>query len=333
MTYMADYKSINPKPSQTGWVRLRKYLVRFAIVLLVVGTALESYTMFKFRNLTPSGSFVEVDGLKLHYRILGETGPKVIAIHGASGNLLDWIAGPAPAMAERYQVLLFDRPGLGFSDRAGKNGSDLSVQATLMRTAAAKLGFEKAIIVGHSFGGSVALAWALDAPETVDALVLLSAPSQVWPAGPSLLNRLASNPATGPVLSRVVPAISGQRLISAAVESIFEPQAAPKDYANNINAQLTLRPATVQANATDVVKLKSYIRQMVPRYNTLKMPVELLHGTADTIVPLEVHSIPLSKQITNSNLTILDGTGHMPHHVNQTELMSALLRLSEKTED
>ena len=81
-------------------------------------------------------------------------------------------APPTPSR-ERHEVIAFDRPGLGFSGRpAAAPTSVWRLQAALLRGALARLGVARATLVGHSFGGAVALAWALEAPETVAGLLL-----------------------------------------------------------------------------------------------------------------------------------------------------------------
>ena len=60
------------------------------------------------------------------------------------------------------------------------------------------------------------------------------------------------------------------------------------------------------------------------------MPVEIIHGDADTIVPLSVHSITLPQQIPNANLQILKGVGHMPHHTNMDDVIAAIKRAASR---
>lgn len=277
----------------------------------------------------PAAEYIEVEGLRLHYRIAGK-GPKAVAIHGASGNLRDWTMGPAEALGESNTLLMFDRPGMGFSERPGTHGASPFVQARLMREAAARLGFERPLLIGHSYGGAVALAWAVAAPETVRGMMLLSAPSQVWDGGVGVLYDLVANPVSGPVLSRILPAIATDGMIGNAIERIFAPQEPPPDYAARVGARLALRPATLRANAADLERLKGYLRRMTPDYPSLKMPTELLHGTADEVVPLEVHSEKLAAQMPAANLTRLEGIGHMPHHVATDAVAAALRRLNAR---
>lgn len=275
----------------------------------------------------PTGRFVEAGGVRLHYQRIGAKGPKLIALHGASGNLRDWLLGPGPALARTHQVLLFDRPGFGYSQRALRNGQLLTVQAALLRRAAAQLGFERAKLLGHSFGGSVALAWALGAPESVSGLMLLGAPSQVWEGGLGLLNRVTGAPVIGPVAARVLPAFASDRLVRDTVTRIFAPQSPPPGYVENVGAALSLRPETIRNNAADLNALKEGVRAMVPRYPTLPMPIEILHGTADQTVPINIHAIPLSGQLPEARFTPLEGIGHMPHHAATTAMLEAAARL------
>ena len=124
----------------------------------------------------PGGQFIDVEGRKLHYVQRGE-GPDLILVHGASGNLGDWTFQHVDTLARSYRVFAMDRPGLGFSDPAPEP-DDLFSQARIIRAAAQKLGIGQATVVGHSYGGSVALAYALDNTDDVSGMVLLSSPTR-----------------------------------------------------------------------------------------------------------------------------------------------------------
>jgi len=275
------------------------------------------------------GQFVEVEGLRLHYRTMGR-GPKAVLIHGANGNLRDWTIGPAQVLARTNTLLLFDRPGLGYSERPDRGGANPFVQARLMRAAAAKLGFGKAHVVGHSYGGTVALAWALDAPESVTGLLPISAPSQVWDGGVGLIYDVAANPVTGPIFAGLAPGLLGPDAIGDAVKRVFAPQSPPPDYAERIDARLALRPDSLRANARDLTQLKRHVRTMVPRYSELRMPVELVHGDADSVVGATIHSDILARQLPQAGYARLEGIGHMPHHVATDAVAAALSRLNAR---
>ncbi|MEO1000512.1 MAG: alpha/beta hydrolase [Pseudomonadota bacterium] len=274
----------------------------------------------------PEGDFVTVEGTRLHYLRQG-AGPPLILIHGASGNLRDWSFGIMGEMAKTHDVIAFDRPGHGYSERPATSGAEIAGQALLMRGAAAALGVERAVLAGHSFGGAVALAWAADAPESVAGLLLVSAAAQPWEGGPGLLYSLAAGRVTGPVVATALPRLAAGSLVDGALERVFAPEAMPEGYGEHVGTGLALRPRTVRWNAEDIVALKPQLARLAPRYPTLGVRAEIVHGTADRVVPLAVHGEPLSAALPNARLTSLPGAGHMPHHTRPAAVLEALARL------
>jgi pimeloyl-ACP methyl ester carboxylesterase len=122
----------------------------------------------------PTGKFVEVDGVRLHYVDRGE-GPVVVLFHGDGVMLQDFdVSGVLPLAAEQHRVIAFDRPGYGYSERPRSTIWTPAAQAELIASALKKIGVERAVVVGHSWGTLVALAMALDHPGVVSGLVLLS---------------------------------------------------------------------------------------------------------------------------------------------------------------
>ena len=89
-----------------------------------------------------------------------------------------------------------------------------------------------------------------------------------------------------------------------------------------------LKPEVLRANALQLSALKGQIALMVPRYPGLTMPVEILHGTADTTVSIDIHSVALAAQLPHARLTVLDGIGHMPHQVALPDMEAAFGRLA-----
>lgn len=270
----------------------------------------------------PEGNFVEVDGTRLHYVQTG-SGPDLVLIHGASGSTRDWTFRMMDALSDRYRVTAFDRPAFGYSERV--KGASIGDQAALLRGAAEALGLSEPIILGQSYGGAVALAWALQAPD-IKALVLLSSVSQPWETGIGSYYQLLSSPPGQAILAPLLSAWVPETTITGALDEIFEPNAVPEGYADHIGPRMSLRLPGFRENALERRALLAEITAQAPRYRTLTMPVELLHGDTDTIVPAHIHSIPLAEQLPNGNLTLLPGIGHMPHHVAMDEVIAAIDR-------
>jgi pimeloyl-ACP methyl ester carboxylesterase len=274
------------------------------------------------------GTIVTVDGVPIHLVRMGRGRP-IILIHGASGNLRDMTFRLAPALASDFEVIAVDRPGHGLSGVTPGGGVSINAQAALIRGAMAEIGVERPIVVGHSYGGSVALAWAVDAPETLSALVLLAAPSQTWEGGLGLMTDLLASSVTGPVLAQTFSRVVTQGFAERTLAGVFAPQAPPPGYLDHLDLDLVLQPASLRENARQLDTLKQELRPMIPDYPKLPMPIELVHGEADTTVGLEIHSAVFARQVPHARLTRLPGIGHMLHQV-ATENVVARIKVAAR---
>jgi pimeloyl-ACP methyl ester carboxylesterase len=126
------------------------------------------------RDNPPKGAFVQVDGVRLHYLERG-IGSPVVLLHGNVVRLEDFVAsGLVNRLAQNHRVIAFDRPGFGHSERPRDRLWTADAQATLLHKALVQLAMEQPIVVGHSWGASVALALALNKNAAVRKLVLIS---------------------------------------------------------------------------------------------------------------------------------------------------------------
>jgi pimeloyl-ACP methyl ester carboxylesterase len=277
----------------------------------------------------PTGRILQVQGRAVHADISG-AGPDVVLIHGASGNTRDFTFDLAKRLAARYRVIALDRPGLGWSDAAGEDGLSPQGQADILREAARQLGVQRPVIVGHSYGGAVAMAWALQDPEATGAVVLLGGATMPWPGGLGGWYGLTSSRLGRATVVPLVSAFAPMSRAEEAIASIFAPDPVPPGYAAYVGAGLTLRPGSLGTNARQVNGLRPFIVEMSQAYAQLSLPVEILHGTADTIVPADVHAIPLSTLLPDAALTLLPGIGHMPHHADPEAVVAAIDRAAAR---
>ncbi|SFM14695.1 alpha/beta fold hydrolase [Shimia aestuarii] len=277
----------------------------------------------------PEGQILQVDGHAVHAVVMGE-GPDLVLIHGASGNARDFTHALAPALAADYRVIVFDRPGLGYTERINKTGATIRQQAGLFIKAAEQLGAKSPIVVGHSYGGAVALAWATYHPDRLSALVTLAGPGLPWTTPLSLYYRVLSHPFLGPLAIPVLTAYIHDERVEREVSDIFDPQTAPDGYLDHIGAGLTLRRDSLRANALQRANLLDEITEMAPHYPDIRVPTEIVHGDIDTIVGLDIHARPLAAIISGAKLTVLPGIGHMPQHAAQTEVIQAIHRAASR---
>ena len=318
---------------------MRSVLLSLALAVLA-GAALTAFLAQRNARAAeaahpPSGSFVEVDGARVHYVRAG-SGPELVLIHGASGNLRDFTFDLMGRLTERYTVTAFDRPGLGYSDRVpGAGGAESPLeQARHLKRAAAALGIERPIVLGHSFGGVVALGWAVDdldapSPASARALVSLAGVAMPWPGSLAAYYRVNGS-ALGAVTVPLISAYAPESRVADAVERTFRPQPAPEGYAKHLGVDLVLRPGAFRANVQQVNTLRPHVVEMSRRYPELSLPVEIVHGDADETVPIDVHARPFSRLVASARLTELPGVGHMPHHVRPEEAVAAIDRAAAR---
>lgn len=277
----------------------------------------------------PEGDFETVNGQRIH---LLDRGPSeavaVVLIHGASGNLRDFGFGFSEELLRRYRVIAVDRPGHGHSDRGPGDAWRPDLQAGLMREAVLRRGVRRAVVLGHSLGAASAMAWALDAPETVIGVVDVAGAVMPWPSGVDFKYKITSGPFLGRLASNAIGALVTDAFVERQIAEIFAPQAAPPDYPRLVGAPLALRPDTFRYNSQDVERLKPFLAQQSQRYPELVPPVEIVHGLADEIVPARNHAPKLAELAPRANAVLLPEIGHMPHHAARAEVLQAVDRLA-----
>lgn len=303
--------------------------VKFALFVgLALALALAAYTYAASRWLErlypPLGSFVEIAGQKLHYLAQGE-GRNIVLLHGANASLQDFKASLFDPLANDFRVIAFDRPGYGYSTRAIEQWPDPEVQADLIHQALEKLGVENPVLVGHSWAGSVVMAYLLKYPEAVAGGVLLAGATHPWEGGVSFNVQLSGVPVLGKLFTSTLVMPVGQIVFDKAVEAVFAPEQPTEDYRTTTGAVLALRPAAFQASTEDVRNLSSFLEGQSRRYGEIEQPLLLITAENDTIVPAWNHAERVVLQVPQAELVELPGAGHALHHT-RTDRVVQLIR-------
>ena len=278
-------------------------------------------------NPISTGQMLTVNGHGVNVLTAGTDGPPVLMIHGASANSREFSWTLAPRLDSEYRVLMADRPGHGYSERF--EGADaLGAQAAQMAGVLDQMApGQKAVIVGHSFGGAVALRLALDRPDLVEGLVLSAPVSHDWGGGgQAWYNGLSASPVIGPVFTQLVPTV-GPAQVKAGINGVFDPAPVPENYFENSAIGLLFRPPNFRANAKDVRALEAELAAQSTRYPELKMPIVVFSGSKDTVIKPKLHVGELKKQVP-VELVILPDEGHMPHHAHGDDVANAIRRLA-----
>ncbi len=300
-------------------------LVILAILAVLAAVTLAGTAAIERAN-PPAGRFVDVDGGRLHIVELGRAdAPPVVLLHGASGNLRDMQLALGDKLAARYRVILIDRPGHGWSDRPnGRGDASPAAQATLIHQALAALGVTRPVVLGHSWSGALATAYALAYPTETRALILLAPVTHPWPGGIGWINDVVALPVLGSLIARTLILPSGYFMLKPGVAGVFSPDTPPPDYGARTGVALLLRPNEFIANAQDLAGLKEFVRQQAPRYGELKMPVTIISGDKDPVVYTDIHSRAIVRQVPQAKLTVLPGVGHMVQYVAADDVVRAI---------
>ena len=299
--------------------------------LLAVGAALAA-AAFVVRQRTrevesdnpPVGKFVEVDGIRLHYVERG-SGQPVVLLHGDGGMIQDYdISGLIDLAAQKYRVIVFDRPGYGYSDRPRTTIWTPQAQATLLHHALEQIGVSQPIVVGHSWGALVAVALGLDYPDAVKSLVLIA--GYYYPT-PRLDVPLLSPPAIpviGDVMRYTVSPLIGRLIWPMMKRRIFSPAEVPHKFDARFPVWMTLRPSQMRATAAETALLIPAAFALRHRYHELTMPVVIMSGDGDRYVDRHVQSEQLHRELPHSTYHVTHGAGHMLHHMVPDEVLGCI---------
>ena len=259
--------------------------------------------------------------------------PPIVFIHGASGNLRDQEAAFLEPLRGRAELLFVDRPGHGYSQRGGPENDFPDGQAAAIAKLMEKRGIDKAIIVGHSFGGAIAASFALFHPDKVIGTVFLAPATHPWPGGIDWHYRLTSTPFLGWLFSHTLVMPAGMIVLDGATRSVFAPNARRKTYVDEGAPALVLRPENFRDNARDVANLLPYVERVSPRYGEINSPAVIITGDSDPVVLANIHSTGLKRDLDKSELIWLKGVGHKPDYVATDLAVAAIEKLSGKARD
>lgn len=312
-------------------------LVAILLILLVgLGCLLAAYSALGVRQIEarypPAGRFIEVDGIRLHYVDNGQ-GPPLVLIHGASSTLLEFNDNLLARLTGSHRVIAFDRPGFGYSERPTDGWPDPARQAALFHQALLQLGIERSVIVGHSWSGSVALAYVLDYPQHTAGAVLLAGVTHPWGSKVYWTFDLAQTPVIGTVFANTIVYPVGRFLLQDVAAKVFAPDPMGPEHIARTGATLALRPDTFLANAEDCGRLSNFLVAQSRRYPTIQTPLLLITGDSDAIVPADHHTDKLVKQAADIQLEVFEKTGHALHHTHPEAVSRLIAEFADRVFD
>lgn len=252
----------------------------------------------------------EVDGLALRYTVEGR-GPAVLLLHGLGGFAETWRHNVA-ALTPRATVLALDLPGFGRSAKP-RASYRLPFFARVIGAFVDALGLGQVSLVGHSFGGAVAVAYALAQPARVERVALIGA------LVPGATHRIPWTQRAGtlPLIGEILALCGRPPLFKAALARCFHtPMPAEVDFLVDTDFATRASPearaawlAAVRGIRTDLVGRRREYRRALA---TLGLPVLLVHGRSDPAVPA-AHCAEAADALPRATVRWVDRCGHFPH--------------------
>jgi pimeloyl-ACP methyl ester carboxylesterase len=300
------------------WQKIMLSVFLFLLAALLIGPFLIPVppltdTLSEKQLADPDSKFIEINGVTVHYKEMGQGQPVAILLHGFGASVFSWHTVMEP-FSQMGRVIAYDRPAFGLTSRpmlgewTGESPYSLAANVELLSALMQALGVEKATLIGNSAGGGVAVAFALKYPEQVAALILVDPAVGNGGRFPAWALPLMAAPQLrhlGPLLVRNI-ATSGNDTIRLAwhdpakiTPEVFAGYRKPLKAHNWDRALYEFTIAARSAGLSD-------------RLAELKMPVLVITGDDDRIVPTQ-SSIDLAGKIPGAALVVIPACGHVPH--------------------
>jgi pimeloyl-ACP methyl ester carboxylesterase len=289
-----------------------KVAAMIVVVLLVAAVAGAAWLYTPDRSraaleaeyLQSPGDYLEVAGLRLHVRDSGpKDGPTLVMLHGFGSSLHTWEPW-AQMLGDRYRVIRFDLPGFGLTgaDPSGDYGDARGV--AVLEALLDRLGIMRASLIGNSLGGKIAWMFAVQHPERVDRLVLIS------PDGFASPGFEYGKPAEVPAMVKLMRYALPKAMLRSSLVPAFGDPAAMTDALATRYYELMLAPGVREAMIARLEQVR--LADPEPLLRRIQAPTLLLWGEKDGMIPV-ANAQDYLRLLPDARLQVLPGLGHVPH--------------------
>jgi len=269
------------------------------------------------------GQHIAVKDLKLRVHQVG-TGPDVLFLHGSIGSIEDF--DTVLPLLKDYRVTMFDRIGHGYSEMPLVR-ANLASNAVYASALIEKLQLKNVIVVGHSYGGSVALKMAINQTPNVKALVLIAPASKV--ADVRAIEHVFANTYFGMGLLRILsPLIAEDMLRGGLLESLKPNLDILPDNFIETRLKLWNNPGILYTRTQQTSVVQHEIAEMIPRYSSIKLQTVILIGEKETHDDISSGAYVLADTIPGAHIQIVKGAGHYLQYKDPVSVRAAIKRLN-----
>ncbi len=272
----------------------------------------------------PDSKFINIDGIDIHYREIQKKGPLILLLHGFGSSTYSWEKVMTP-LSQFGTVVAYDRPAFGLTERINydrnmeQNPYAFDFQVSMVAKMMDGLNEERAILIGNSAGGTVAMAAALKYPDRIKAIILVDSAVKNGSAVPAWIQPLLNTPQLnilGPLIVRSIR----ERGLEILKLAWYDPTKITED--DLLNYQKPLKISDWDKALWEFTKANR-VNNIENNLYEIKIPVLIISGTDDKIIPKE-QSIWLANEIENSELVLIPDCGHVPQEECPQEFLSAV---------
>lgn len=293
-------------------------LAIFSLVMIKGPIPLEA---LKEKYVNEHSSWIDIDGLQVHYRIEG-TGQPLVLIHGTGASLQtfdDW----TEILKEKYQVIRMDIPAFGLTGPNANEDYSIEAYVQFIHSFTEKLNIKNFILGGNSLGGEIAWKYAYYHPEQVKGLVLLN------PAGSPVVKFdmpmfSAFNLAKVPIVSSLFGILDPKITVEKTVKQAYEKDELVTPEMVELYYEMSMREGN---RAAFVKRVQQIDKDPILDPSEVSTPTLIIWGKQDALLLIE--QFEGFKGMKNMKSIIYEGVGHTPHDEVPEESAAATIQFIE----
>jgi len=320
--------STAPTPRPTLPRRVLRWVL-VALVVLLAAVVVLNWTWGRLpAEPTPTGSLVTVGGLRIHYLERVGNGLAVVLLHGLPGTADDFDA--MTTLLVGHRTIAIDRPGFGYSTGGYV---PFARQLEVIHELLARLGIARAIFVGHSYGGTVALGYAERYPAQVAGLVLVDAAAAgQQPSGTATFQAHLVQVLQLPVVRQLADVTFSQLFRKLSAESgdreAFSPDPVASAHLRRLLA-INMTSGNLDAFAGEQLAAKGVIEGVDRRLAMVRTYAVVIQGESDRLVNPS-YGRRLAATLPDARLVLLAG-GHMQTYEHPRAVADAVEAVARAT--
>ena len=276
------------------------------------------------------GKITRLEDAEIHWYDSGQGRP-IIMLHGLGGNLRNFTYALTEKLDNDFRIIAIDRAGSGWSRRSKPVIATLQEQARILSEFIEQERIEKPLIVGHSLGGAIALAFALEHRKQISGLALICPATQPVDRVPDIFRFLNI---TSPALRFFVAYTFSSFIGILTRKNTFQIAFAPEPISDNFSIEgggdLALSSRAFIKTSEDLIFALSSAPLLAGREKELDVPTAILFGEQDKILDVKLHGQKFA-ELSGAKLKILNGKGHMLPLTQPDECSNFIRGMMDKT--